>query len=522
MKGAIAVSAAALFAKVLSAAYRIPYQNIAGDVGFYVYQQLYPFYGFVMLVSMYGFPVVLSKHIAEQEAKARYDQARLTMAVSFYSLFILAALLWGSLHLTAPLVAMAMGDINLVAPIRAVALTFWLMPFLSIGRGYHQAKQRLTPTAISHISEQFVRVTMILVFVVMIVGQTGSPYDVAIGAIYGSLIGGITGVVVLIFLSRGVSWQEWFKVRGASFRDIWRIHSILIKQGIFVCISALLFIFFQFIDAFTVVPSLAGYGLRDVQAFTEKGIYDRGQPLLQLGTIVTTTFSLTLVPLLAKSLSTGEKGKARLYQDVALRLTILIGGAASVGLISIIQPTNMMLYGSVDGSFVLAVLSLAIFFSSLYLITSAILQGYGRVHVPAHVMALGIVVKLCLNLLLIPFIGTLGAALATVLATALMASIQLIALKKLQRGLIADRSFYYWTLATFTLLALCTVSWQIGLQLVLPFDGSRYVASITALSTVSVGGIVMVACFIYWPFMTNHEWETVPKLNKLRNVLRRK
>ncbi|WP_368502891.1 oligosaccharide flippase family protein [Alkalihalophilus sp. As8PL] len=522
IKGAMALSAAALVAKVLSAGYRIPYQNIAGDIGFYVYQQLYPFYGLVMLLSMYGFPVIISKRVAELEANGDQQGARLTLAISFYGLLVLAASLWAMLHLAAPTLARVMGDAQLTAPLRAVSLTFWFIPFLSVGRGLHQSRQQLLPTAISHISEQFVRVAMIIVFVVVVMRQSANPYEAGMGAIYGSLLGGLAGVIVLALLSKDISWSSLLKVKGASFKEIWQVHALLFKQGIFICISALLFIFFQFIDAFTMIPLLNKFGLYQEMAFKEKGIYDRGQPLLQLGTIVTTTFSLALVPLIAKAIATKEYGKARIYRDLAMRLTLFIGGAASIGLFMIIEPTNSMLYGNGEGSHVLAILAFAIFFSSIYLTTAAIFQGYGHVHIPAKMMVIGAGIKLAGNLLMIPFLGTVGAALATVLAIGTMAIIQLILLKKLDGFIIQSNHFYLLLIGAFGLLALTTFSWQIGLTHFTMITNERLLASIYALTTACVGGIFMVVCFFYWPIMNSREWEFVPKLNKIRQKLRRK
>ena len=37
------LTVAALLVKILSAIYRVPFQNLVGDEGFYIYQQVYPF-----------------------------------------------------------------------------------------------------------------------------------------------------------------------------------------------------------------------------------------------------------------------------------------------------------------------------------------------------------------------------------------------------------------------------------------------------------------------------------------------
>ena len=67
LKGTFILTAAALITKILSAVYRVPFQNIVGDIGFYIYQQVYPFYGIALALSTYGFPVIISKMIAERE-----------------------------------------------------------------------------------------------------------------------------------------------------------------------------------------------------------------------------------------------------------------------------------------------------------------------------------------------------------------------------------------------------------------------------------------------------------------------
>lgn len=145
---------------------------------------------------------------------------------------------------------------------------------------------------------------------------------------------------------------------------------------------------------------------------------------------MTTTFALALVPLLAGAIAKNEQQAARGYRDLALRITLLLGGAASLGLIIIIEPTNSMLFTDRNGSDVLTVIAMAIGVSSLYLTTAAILQGYGQAHLPAIAVMIGLVVKLASNIWLIPKYGTLGAAWATVLALATMVLFLFIVLKK--------------------------------------------------------------------------------------------
>src|SRR3954447_2303590 len=86
-RGAFILAIAALITKILSAVYRVPFQNIVGDVGFYIYQQVYPFYGIALVLSTYGFPVVISKLYAEEIAKKEKGNIKQLFIVSMFFLF---------------------------------------------------------------------------------------------------------------------------------------------------------------------------------------------------------------------------------------------------------------------------------------------------------------------------------------------------------------------------------------------------------------------------------------------------
>src|SRR5690625_6752415 len=65
IRGAFILTIAGFISKILSAFYRIPIQNLTGDYGFYIYQQIYPFIATVTILSLYSFPAAISKLGAE-------------------------------------------------------------------------------------------------------------------------------------------------------------------------------------------------------------------------------------------------------------------------------------------------------------------------------------------------------------------------------------------------------------------------------------------------------------------------
>ena len=71
MKGAVMLTIAAIIVKLLSAVYRVPFQNLVGDEGFYIYQQVYPFIGIMTTWTSYGFAVALSKILSDYKASGK-------------------------------------------------------------------------------------------------------------------------------------------------------------------------------------------------------------------------------------------------------------------------------------------------------------------------------------------------------------------------------------------------------------------------------------------------------------------
>ncbi|THG88717.1 hypothetical protein AJ85_00400 [Alkalihalobacillus alcalophilus ATCC 27647 = CGMCC 1.3604] len=519
LRGALLLSIAALVAKILSAAYRIPYQNIAGDLGFYVYQQIYPFYGLMVTLSMYGFPVVLSKQIAEYRANGEREELKVFVSLAFYGLLLVAVLATISLYFFAPAIAQFMGDVALTEPLRAVSFVFLLMPFLSIGRGITQGQQDMLPTALSQVSEQFVRVVGILIFAIILLTLDYGPYGAGVGAAYGSLAGAVAAIIVLFLCSRKMVWSDWFQLKENRFGVFLKQSLSFFKQSFFICIGALTFIFFQFVDVFSMIRLLEGYGLDSAAAYYTKSLYDRGQPILQLGTIVTTTFALALVPLLSKARSEKQQKQMFFYRNLTLRVTILIAGVATLGLIVIMEPLNSMLFTDRSGSGVLKVFSLAVFMSALYMTGAAILQGYGQVHLPAIAVMIGVGVKLLLNVMFIPMYGAFGAASATVLSFVVMAGSMLYGIYKHDQSLWGKGKPYGAVLITFVLLYVTTTIWGTFLGGLL--EPSRLHDTILALSTVVIGAVTVCISVLVLPVFNEKEWESIPKLNKMRARFRK-
>lgn len=487
-KGAFILTIAALIVKILSAVYRVPFQNIVGDVGFYIYQQVYPFYGVALALSTYGFPVVISKLYTEVSSKKEKNEVQnlfITAALILISIGFIgfAILYWGAGWLAA-----LMDDPQLVILLKVISVVFLIFPIVSLLRGYYQGKGNMVPTAVSQVVEQMIRVITIFLAAILLTSNGYSLYVIGGGAAFGSVTGGIGALIVLLtyyWIGRG---KTHFPLAKFDFEQSGRIAKALIVQGLAVCISSMVLVFLQMADSLNLYSMLVSSGTDAHEAKVLKGIYDRGQPLIQVGMVVATSMSLSLVPLI-----TGEKLKSNneFMLDkiqLALKIALFVGVAAAVGLWNIIRPTNIMLFENSDGSEVLGVLSFIILLSTIIITVTSILQGLGIILFPAFVILVSFVVKYLLNMLLIPPLGTMGAAVASCLTLSLIMMTLLGRLRRQVRSPILNKRF-------ILTIGLAALAMFIVLRMYLYITGSisgfsegRLYSAFQALSAVAVGG----------------------------------
>ncbi|WP_027415774.1 putative polysaccharide biosynthesis protein [Aneurinibacillus terranovensis] len=424
VKGAAILGAGALLSKVLGLAYRIPYQNITGDLGYYVYTQVYPLYSALLILATAGFPIAISKMVAEKLAIGDTLGARRVFRVSASLLGITGLVFFILLWVCAPLIAQLMHDRKLVLPIRSVSFALLLVPVMAAMRGYFQGHHNMIPTAVSQIIEQLVRVMTIIILAYYFMKTTGDVYLAGAGAVFGAVTGAfVSFTIMLIFLQRNKYIRQKLSNSQAVTRkgfytygqeSTGQIVRQIMYYAIPICLGSLVLPLMQLADSFTVVNMLSYGGIVSKEAYRLKGILDRGQPLVQFGAFFATALSLSVVPAIAEAKIRGMNRLIASRTELALRLTFLIGLPCSIGLAVVAGPVNVMLYQNGSGTDTLIVLAFTTIFSTLGITSSGILQGMGHVVLPVRNLLIGAVLKILLNVLLVPSFGIMGAALATV------------------------------------------------------------------------------------------------------------
>ncbi|MFD1317793.1 putative polysaccharide biosynthesis protein [Loigolactobacillus zhaoyuanensis] len=414
--GAFILSLASLIAKILSAVYRVPFQNLVGNTGFYVYQQIYPLYGIGMTFALSGLPVFISKLVAEQTDPG---WQRETLRRSALLLAALSGLIFVGLQLGDSAIAQAMGDHQLAPLIDAVAWMFLFMPWLALSRGFFQGRFMMVPTALSQVAEQVVRVAVILIAAIWAVRANWSVYKMGTWAMSGAVFGALAASIVLAYY-----WQHSVShAKVATSLGVPRYHDLLrrfLAEGGSLCLYASLIVLLQLLDSFSVKNNLVVAGLGQAAAKSLKGVYDRGQPLVQLGLVLATALSTSLLPSLTRALQRQRLNAFYRQAVMMIRLSFTFSVAAAGGLIALMPGVNRLLFGNTQGNLALALYMLSIVFVALISSYSSVFQSLGEYRLPTVALLVGLAVKLVFNGWAVRRWQINGASAVTILALVVM------------------------------------------------------------------------------------------------------
>ncbi|MFZ8404041.1 polysaccharide biosynthesis protein [Staphylococcus aureus] len=406
--GVVVLTAALIVIKILSAVYRIPYQNILGDTGLYAYQQVYPIVALGMILSMNAIPSAITQNIGKYHSDEAYAKAVAYIQLVDILIFI-------AIFVFANNIAHMMGDSHLTPMIQAASLSFIFIGMLGVLRGYYQSANNMTVPAISQVIEQVIRVGIIIVTIVIFVDRGWTIYEAGTIAILASTIGFLGSSIYLV-----AHRPFKFKMVNNTAKIVWKQFALSV---LIFAISQLIVILWQVIDSVTIIKSLQAIRVPFDVAITEKGVYDRGASFIQMGLIVTTTFSFALIPLLSDAIKMNNQVLMNRYANASLKITILISTAAGIGLINLLPLMNGVFFKTNDLTLTLSVYMITVICVSLIMMDMALLQAQHAVRPIFVGMTAGLVIKFILNIILIRLSGIIGASISTVVSLIIFGTI---------------------------------------------------------------------------------------------------
>ncbi len=544
--GAAILAAASLISKLLGAIYRIPYQNIVGDVGLAAYNKVYPLYSILLIVATAGFPLAISKIVAERLTLGDKLGARRILTTSIYVLTISGVLFFLMLFFGAGFIARLMGNPELTIVIKSVSFALLIVPVMAAIRGFYQGHQYMVPTAYSQVIEQIIRVITILFLSYFFIEHGYSIYYAAAGATFGAFTGGIFGIILLLFF-----WTKTAKITDEiaaeaiePYKGKQDSRKVIVEKLLYysipIALGSIFLPLLGLVDSFTVSNILKQAILKSeylfavylkaqtLTDFTEYwfGIYSRGQALVQFAAFFATALAIALVPSITESKVKDDMVSVNRRSELALRITLMLGLPAAVGIIALARPINILLYKDGIGSTTIVIYALVIIFSTLFVTSAGILQGLGQVMLPAKHLFIGIFVKVILNIILVFYYGINGAVMATIIAYLVASWLNLYALRKNISLRLSWSSFFIKPIVASVIMGVLVYLTRIGLIYVLePFVTSgRILMLYVTLVSIVVGVVVYGISLFTTGSLTRSDLAYIPgygkKLIKITEKLR--
>ena len=424
MQGATILAIAGVMCKVLGGIFRIPLTNMIGAEGQSYYGAAYPVYQLFYTIATAGFPVAISRMVSERVARNDYINADKSFKIALQTCFGISAIVFAICCFGADQISDFVGNPGAAASIRAISIALLFTPFTASLRGYFQGLQIMTPSAVSQVAEQFIRVCAGLLLAYMFFRSNLEL--AAAGATFGASAGMIAAMIVLYFMYYRFRHQRrenaaQSAVVNETTKDRFKE---LIEIVIPITIGSSIMPLMMTIDLAVIMRRLQATGWSLSMSKTLYGLISGYcDPLVNLPVVFIDAITISLIPAVTRAFTLKLKKDLDGNVKTGLKTMMIIAYPCAVGLIVLAGPILHLLYPTKPDEAEMAIITLQIL--SLGIVTlsamrtlSASLQGIGKMTLPVVNLGIGAVIKIILTYILvgIPSLNVNGAAIGTVIA----------------------------------------------------------------------------------------------------------
>lgn len=421
LKGASILVGAGILSRLLGVFFKIPLYQMVGSYGNGIYGNVTSIYNLLLMVSTVGFPVAISKMVSENIAKKEYATAHRVFKISISILVVLGTLSSLFLFFGAEwIIEVANWTAESYPALVAIALAPLFISFVSAYRGFFQGFQIMTPTAISQILEQFIRVFLGMILCWVLVGQFGIGLGVG-GAVFGATAGGLVAAILLSFLYHEfvTANKRLLKTRT---RKRQRSNRELLKRLVIISIpvtlTSALVAMFSTVDSFIYVSRLAVAGIDEITATMMFGDFTTAETLITIPLVISGNLAVAMIPAISESFAKRDRKEMNEKIVLAIRVILLVAFPSCIGLSVLSYGIFDLLFpGSPYGGFILSTYSYATIFMMLSNTFQSILQSIDRFRIPLINLGIAIIIRFITGwiFLSIPFFNIQGIVISSVI-----------------------------------------------------------------------------------------------------------
>ena len=441
-KRAGVLTVVSLLAKVVGALYRIPLTNVIGAEGVGLYQLVFSIYALALALTSAFSSTLISRQVSgflavgdESGAKGYFFTAASESVLSALVAAVVLFLLGGR-------IAEAQGSAEGALGYRVIAPAVLLVAMLSAVKGWFNGNMNLLPSALSVLIEQGVKLGA-GIFLATLFRARG------VGVACAAALAGVTLSELVATMTLAILYMKKRSrapVPHVPFRRV-------LAEGLPLRLNGLILPLSVFLDGLLIVRLLGRFGLTRSEAVASYGIYSGAiNSVVNFPVVVVISIAIAVIPLIARSKATRDIGTLKGKATLTVKLAVVVSLPAALALILLAPQVVRVLYPVFSAeqqktaARLLAVGAGSVLFLSLTQIYASLLQAIDRADVAAEGLAISMLVRVLLMVFLVPRVGILGIAIATLISYALATLLNL--LKWLQYTGKSENAFK--TLATVT------------------------------------------------------------------------
>ena len=524
MKGVMALMFSQVIIKLLGLVSKIYLTNKEGfgDVGNGIYGSGYQIYAMLLTISSIGVPNAISKLISEKVAVDDYKGA--------HRIFRIALLVFGIIGLTGTLIlffganviANAIEVPEAVLSLQVLSPSITFVTISAVLRGYFNGLDKVSVTAKSQSLEQVFKTVITITAVYFIGLATGlNTTLMAAGANLATTLSVLLSFFYIIIYYREFRRIVKSKINITTNQKYDRVRKIvrnILIVSIPITLSAIMSTLSKVVDIVTVVKGLKTF-LPDTLAKAQYGILSgKVDTLATLPLSFNIAFATALVPSVSALMAKKDEKTAGKRISLSLLITMLIGLPCTFGMMVFANPIlNLLFPNAPEGGFLLQIFSLTIIFAVLMQTTNGALQGLGKIMVPAITSFIGVMLKLILNLILVPNpnFGVNGAAIASVINNFVAFILSYIILRKtIKLNLSFSKFILKPVIAT---LVMCVCSYYLYTLML----GSIISTKIVTILAIGIAVIIYVVMVIILKIFDEDEITMIPYGTKIYKILKK-
>lgn len=392
VEGTIIATLAIVFVKILGMLYVIPFYSIVGSSGGALYSYAYNIYLIFLGISSAGLPNAISKIISEYNTLGYDDAKNRAYSIALKIITVISVIAFLVLFILAEEIGVfIIGDLtggntpeDVAFVIRCVSPAVLVIPFLSITKGYLQGHKYVSPSSISQLIEQIVRIFVILVGSYLVLKVFNGPLSLAIGiSVAGAFIGGASAYLYLKHIMRK-NKSELFPENKKSKKDSITNKEIakkIISYAIPFIIINIVTNIYTFTDQILVLRTLEHmhYTAEEVE-FIASAISTWAPKINMIINAMAMGMTVSLIPTIVSAYTKKDKKEVNDKINKSISMVTYISLPLVLGLSILSTPVWNVFYS--NNSYGSMILSLAVFsalLANVYMIISTICQSLNKI-----------------------------------------------------------------------------------------------------------------------------------------------